>query len=459
MRLRAPVRRLPSVLAVALALAPASAAGRQDGAVDERAFRAFVEERAIELDPERWPETGPEAFAFLDEALAGKRIVFLGESDHRVAERVEFRLLLLRELARRGFRRIGMEMGHSDAKRMDAYLATGDESWLERVALYGWRGDLREDRVDAIRGWTDDSDSDSTRSALDEARGFLRRLRALGESLEDGPRLSWFGYDLSFRPGGGYADVRELLAEHADAPLALELERRMARVAGESRLAEAERLEATVAWLAEREAELTGLVGETAAREAPRALLRMADAFRFIEAMQGLDREPDVVTDALRVRERAMARNLDQALAEWPADEKIVLLGHALHLSKDSERLHTPDRGALWRTIGTHVAREHPGEVWGAWLLHDRGRHGVPRAEPPVLPFRSPRGSIERTLARVHEVLVLPLGSHDPREAWLAEERVVSMGGSPARAVVPRQTDCLFFVRTASPPGSRVGVK
>ena len=46
-----------------------------------------------------------------DEALKGKRIVYLGEMDHFVAERMEFRLMLIRELSRRGFRRIGLEMG------------------------------------------------------------------------------------------------------------------------------------------------------------------------------------------------------------------------------------------------------------------------------------------------------------------------------------------------------------
>ena len=134
----------PAVLLALPASSPASLFAQQEAKVDSRDFVAWARENAVQLDSLEWIETDSTAFAFLDEALKGKRIVFLGESDHFVAERMEFRLLLIRELARRGFRRIGMEMGLSDGKRMDRYLETGDEAWLDRVALYGYRGDMRE---------------------------------------------------------------------------------------------------------------------------------------------------------------------------------------------------------------------------------------------------------------------------------------------------------------------------
>jgi len=423
-----------------------------------RDFVAWAKERAIELDSLAPGASDPAAFAFLDEALKGKRIVFLGESDHFVAERMEFRLLLIRELARRGYRRIGMEMGLSDGRRIDHYLETGDASWLDKVALYGYRGNLRTDRVDQVPGWTDDANPEFTKVVLDEAEWFVRQLRAINEGMPVGvPRLSWFGFDLSFRPGGGYEDAGEILAPHGSDALVVEIERRMRRTAGETRLEEASRLESLTEFLDERREDLATLVGEAGALSVRRSLQRMADAFRFIESMQGLPTfDAEQIAAALRKREVGMMRNFDEHLTEWPADEKIILLGHMLHLSKDSEAIVTASYGKMWTTVGTHLERRLPGETYGFWLLHRRGTHGVARARPPVQPFLSPRGSIEHMLAAVHPLLMLPLSSKDPRAAWLDEERLFSRGGQPCRAVLPRQTDCLFFLEEAHEPGRRV---
>ena len=422
-------------------------------------FAKWANQNALRLNSLDCNDNDPAAFAFLDRALKGKRVVFLGESDHFVAERMEFRLLLIRELAKRGFRRIGMEMGLSDAKRIDRFLATGDENWLDRVALYGYRGDMREDRSDEIAGWTDDSHPEFTRTLLDEAKWFVRQLRKINEALPQGePRLRWFGFDLSFRPGGGYADATELLAPFMEGALVRGIKERMVRVPGESRLEEAARLEALVAFLDEHEADLVIMIGKANELELRRSLQRMADAFRFIDGLRGLkESDAKTVADALGKRERRMDHNFDEYLAGWPPGEKIILLGHAMHLSKDSESIRTQDYGSMWKSIGTYLTEKLPGEVYGVWLLHDRGSHGLVRGVPPVQPFRSPWGSIERRLAQVHPIFMLPIGSDDPRDTWLNQERTFSIGGRPAHAVLPRQTDCIFFIETASEPGKRRG--
>jgi len=429
---------------------------RQAPAPDADAFAAWAAERGVRLDSLDPRADRSEALAFLDDALAGKRVVYIGETDHFVAERMECRLILLRELVKRGYRRIGMEMGWSDALRMDAYLRTGDESWLDRVALYGYRGDLRTDRVDEIAGWTDEASSELMEPVTAEARWFLTELRRVAAELPptppEGEHLRWFGYDSSFRPGGGYADARDVLSPRAADPTVAEALRRLERVPGESRLEEAQRLEDLVGWLDGRAADLEPLLGP-GLREVRRSLLRMADAFRFLDGLQDVEDQAARLA-ALAAREERMDHNVDELLAEWPPDAKVVLLGHALHLSKDSEAIRPPGY-AMWRSIGTHVAQALPGEVYGIWLLHDRGRHGVPRADPPVRSYRSPADSVERVLAGVGPLLLLPLGSGDPREAWLEDERVVSFGGSPGRAVLPRQTDCLFFVERTREPGRR----
>jgi|GEM_PF-1563818 len=91
------------------------------------------------------------------------------------------------------------------------------------------------------------------------------------------------------------------------------------------------------------------------------------------------------------------------------------------------------------------------------WLLLDHGRHGVPCGVPPIQSFRSPQKSVERLLAKVHPILMLPLGSTDPRAAWLDKKRTVSYGGAPVHTVLPRHVDCLFFIETANELGQRRG--
>src|SRR5688572_23353182 len=66
----------------------------------------------------------------LDEAVAGADLVFLGELNHFVHEKSDFRLLLARYLLSRGFSRFAEELGWSDGRRIERYLATGDAAVL-----------------------------------------------------------------------------------------------------------------------------------------------------------------------------------------------------------------------------------------------------------------------------------------------------------------------------------------
>ncbi|MBD3867494.1 MAG: hypothetical protein IFK94_05155, partial [Acidobacteria bacterium] len=179
----------------------------------------------------------------LDPLLAGKSMVFLGEPDHFIHKKNEYRTRMIRYLAGHGFRNIGMEMGVSDAIRMDAFLADGDQAHLDRVALYGFPDEQRTDRDDSIPGFTDDKHPSFDQAAEAESRRFLASLRELNATvLKDGPRLSWFGYDISFKPGGGYADIAAALDRMEPTPEIETIRSRLARAEGESRLEEAERL-------------------------------------------------------------------------------------------------------------------------------------------------------------------------------------------------------------------------
>ncbi len=177
----------------------------------EDAWVDWAAEHALILNSVDWPGTTPQELRSISDDLERARVVFIGEPDHYIAEKYDYRLLLMRALFEHGYRHIGMEMGLSDGMRIDRYLETGDERYLDRVALYGYRGDARPDRasipppLEAVAG------QPFYDSFISEERAFLRRLREINAALGPGEeRLHWFGWDIDVTaPGGGYTEARE----------------------------------------------------------------------------------------------------------------------------------------------------------------------------------------------------------------------------------------------------------
>ena len=134
--------------------------------VSDKAFVAWVKENAVQFDTLDWRKVDLSKLSVLDEAIKGKRIVYLGEPDHFIHEKNDYRLLFIRYLYEKGFRHIGMEMGVSDGLRMDQHLATGDVTHLDRVAIFGFHGDQRNDRQDGIPNWTDGSQPEFMKKAI-----------------------------------------------------------------------------------------------------------------------------------------------------------------------------------------------------------------------------------------------------------------------------------------------------
>lgn len=445
--------RCLSALAIALTLTR-SALAQGDLSRAEQGFVDWAREHAIALDTLDWRQADRDALAALDPLVDGKRIVLIGEPDHFVHEKNDVRMVLIRTLAERGFRHVGMEMGFSDALRMDRYVASGDPVHLERLAIQGYEGDRRTDRVDGVAGFSEDRDADLLERVNSESRWCLAQLREIRAALgPDAPRLTWFGYDVSFAPGGGYVDVAERLEPLREVPVFAELLERLARVEGESRDEERARLEDVLNRIEANRSVLEDRLGREGLREVRRGLRNLADSLAWIEA-SGKERFGPEWLAGLAERERCMMRALDERLADLPPGEGVILLGHDLHLSKDSTKLRYGP-APMWTSIGTHLAGRHPGEVLGVWMLYDHGRHGVPRPSEQGGPFEdvpSRPGSVESLLARVGEHFLLPLRPDGQAPDYLRRARPCLFG---TRAVLPDQADLLFFVRTVREPGRR----
>src|SRR6185312_6261592 len=112
---------------------------------------AWVEARGVPLaSPFDGARADVAPLAMLDTAIADADLVFLGEMDHFLHEKSDFRLWLCRWLIDRGWRSFAEELSWSDGRRVERFRASGEG--LERLSLFGWTGEQRTDRDDKPTG-------------------------------------------------------------------------------------------------------------------------------------------------------------------------------------------------------------------------------------------------------------------------------------------------------------------
>jgi erythromycin esterase-like protein len=392
-----------------------------------RRIARWVAENAtpVEIaDVEQAARADVEALAWLDALVAGKRFAFVGEANHFVHEKLGYRLFMVRYLASRGFTVLLEELAWSDGLRIDRYLQTGDEAWLERVGTFGFSGDARLDRDDRWTGYLAPSLEHYPTAAFKHEH--LRLIRALREVR---PRLANHGFDVDYQPGAGYAHLGEL---------DVELRALAAPVAGESIEAEIARLER--------------LVHALEARPASGAQLRTArslrDGFRYTALIKDAP-TLEALRSGMAFRESVMHEQVDDVVASYPPDTRFIVFAHDLHLARDDARVAPgagvgPGGGRV-DAIGTHIAKRHPGEVFAVWMLDCEGQDSQPLVALGNR-VRAPRGSLNAALARAGESYFVPV-----RGPLADRHRVAFMYGSTADVDLDAQVDALFFSRRVSP--------
>lgn len=354
------------------------------------------------------------------DAIATKRVVFLGEPDHYIHEKYEMRLAFLRRLFARGWRRIGMEMGPSDGAHIDAYLDNGDESELDRIGIYRTAG-VKTARSGILKGLPPDAKA----AFVAAEKSFARELRKMSEARPSGTRrLRWFGFDVDTDPlnaseemaarlpPGDLRSILERAASTAPAVLADEL-----REAAKGRL----------------------------------DVLALADSWRFA-AVAFHDPSTAALLQAYAERERTMYRALDAALTE---PGPIVLMGHNMHLTKASGSVRFSSTaqhvGQSWRTLGTYVTERLAHDTFGIFLLVDHGQHFDVACESGACEFASKQDMVEHQLARVGPRFTLPLRDAPPP---LAGDVNWQQNGRYASGNLEEQADLVYFVAEGTPPRS-----
>ncbi|HEY6298479.1 MAG TPA: erythromycin esterase family protein [Candidatus Binatus sp.] len=401
-------------------------------------FRAYAAERAIEFKDLEAIEENARRLSILDPLLTGKRFAYIGESDHFIHEKYEYRLLMLKYLAGRGFTHLGEEVGASDGMRIDRFIATGDESQLERVTIYGYAGATRSDRDDTPTGILRESFGDAYPTALfaAEQKRFAHRLRKIG--------VRFFGFDIDPLPGGGYEDLAEMLDSiPADATID-RIRNALRRLPGETIDQEITRLDEALRLIE---------AGRLDALRHSATCLR--DSFDYVRIMYPA-KTFDALNPGMAFRERYMHRQVDRMLGQMRADEKLALMSHNMHLCRAPDAVAGNDAGAgpggkTDPPLGAWLAARYPGEIFSVWMLIGRGRDSQPF---PTLSkeIREKAGTLNALLGEIGDCFVLPIDPSDPRARLLTENiEIMHDGNGGVRTAIARQADAIFFVRDVTP--------
>jgi erythromycin esterase-like protein len=390
-----------------------------------------------------WNANTAARLAIFDPLLVDRNAVFLGEMDHFVHEKTDFRLLLVRYLVSRGWTRMAEEMSWSDGVRVGRYLAAGgDDVWLERLAGLGYGQDLRPDRLDRPTGVLKASfDLYPVELFRAEQLRFYRSLRVLGANLE------FYGFDVDALPGGAYADIADHLRGHAADPAVQAWLTDLARVPGESVAAEAARLRRS---LAQWEARALGVDAPTM-RRVGLSLQALIETLDYI-GLTYHQSDYAALSPGLARREEILKRQAMAAL-EDAGRKPTVFLAHALHLLKD-DRLGgsagpAGPGGGRTPSVGHFLATERGLRVFSVWMIWGGGQDSQPFPDLPTT-FAYGRDTLNAALGAIRQPVIFPVagapgGLFD--RPWL----VAHMYNATAEARLEGQVDAILYLPTVGP--------
>jgi hypothetical protein len=390
------------------------------------------------LDPLFESATQPVApLGMLDQLTRGVDLVFLGELDHFVHEKSDFRLLLCRYLLSRGWRSFAEELSWSDGLRVQRFLA--GEGSLERLSLFGYRGDLRDDRDDQPTGvFRASFDRYPTALMAAEQGRFYRGLR----SAAAGAALAYHGLDIDGLPGGGYADIADALAPSADEPGVRAFLQGLARVAGESVAEESARLAALIPEAA--------AVGATAP-EVEVSLCSMAESLTYIDITYPA-KTYEATAPGMAFREGCMKRRFDQIRA-LTSDAPMVVMGHGLHLAKDDRLLRgatgVGPGGGQECSLGHHLVQVEGLTAVSIWLVHGAGEDSQPFPDLPRR-FAYPADSLNRRLAPLAVPALIPIAGA-PKGLFDRPLVVGHLYNAVQPVVLDGQVDAILYLPHVTP--------
>ena len=389
-------------------------------------------------------ESDAAAHAALDRvpaAMLRSRVVMLGEPDHYVHEKYRYQLLFVRYLFEKGWRQIGFEMGRTGGKRLQRYLESGDEKWLpgNDPAATGRPAPTGILAFDPRAEWL-------LNDRRERAR-FMRVLRALNETRPRGTSpLHVFGFDVDFFATEGYAEVDALIGTD---PTLAPIVGVLAEARDADELTQALQVDRASAWLVSQRDVVVASLGEARTNELTASLRCLADSLRF-NAVSLHEPSADALDAAYAIREHTMFRQMDERLRD--TNDKIVLIGHNMHLSKASSSIRFGIDRPMWPSVGTYLANQLGDRAFGVWMLYARGEHGAVKCRDRGCVVAPPADIVEGTLAKLGPLRMFVVDRRHRRPtSWFESVRFIQ-NGQLGTGALGAQADLIVFVEEVHAP-------
>jgi erythromycin esterase-like protein len=353
-------------------------------------------------------------------------VILLGELNHFVHEKSDFRLAFVNHFAGLGYDVCAEELGWSDGARIDAFLRSRDERVFDHISLFGHRGDARTDRDDRLGG--------IFRAAIEAYPTELMRAEQTRFYRGVNPR-AYYGFDVAAGHDGGYADIDAETAAASDATVDA-WRRGLARVAGESIDEEVARLTA-----------LSRAVPASLGDPVRAALEALIDGLRYTALLRDAQTY-EATRPAMAFRENAMKRRLADIRALSPG--RMILMGHAMHLAKDDGRIDAPagvgPGGGRVSSLGHHVAQELSLKTFSVWMIYGAGEDSQPLPDLPRSARYPPDTLNAKLAARFSEPTLISTVDAPDEPALIGH-----MYNSVFRTHLRDQVDALYFVPRVTP--------
>lgn len=368
----------------------------------------------------------------LKRRLRGVRLVALGEFNHFVHEKTDFRLLFSRLLMSDGWSHFAEELGWSDGQRVERYLQTSDEGEFKRLPSFGYTAHLRDDRDDRPGGILK-TESYPTEAFVWEQTRFYRGLLS---DTGRGQRVHLAGIDIDGLPGGAYEDIAQRIPEDTTSGRAF-LEA-LRRVPGESIAEERKRLAAALS-----------LLPRDWPQEIAESVQALSESLEYV-ALTYSAKTYDEVRPGMAFRENAMKRRFAAVSAKF-AGAKLVLMAHALHLAKDDAAIKgtgVGPGGGLTTSLGHWLVSEQKKELFTIWMLYGAGEDSQPFENLPRS-ANFPPTTLNAMLARFGRTLLF-FPAYAP-ELFRPPSVVGHMYNALIETSLLRQADAVVFLPKVTP--------
>jgi erythromycin esterase len=367
---------------------------------------------------------------FLNKGILDKKFVFLGEADHFFEEKYAYRLKFIEFLLSKGYTHILDEMGISDGEMVQRYLETGNEDYLKKVGLYGFKYGQPL--------------AESSRKFVLSSKRYLRKLRKLKQKY---PGLIYGGFDLDMYPGTTYLQLDEFFERNKKTYL--------------------EKLKVLINVSKKHSGQLQAITLDTAYKNFLNIKNKLANDLskkdlihlelilrnflRSVELREKFKTGKDIF-NVLAWREEQMFKNMIARSELDPEDQKYILLGHNGHLTKTVKDYRDLNGVQQWYAIGSWVNDNYPNQSYAIWSLIGHGEHSGHGCEGgKTCYFSAPKNTLEYELLKIENKNTLLVSTQ--LESFSNENRIIKTlvnGIEILEGPLADQADAIYFIPEVS---------